>query len=155
MGKLVQVYFVYLNMVKKKCSVCKEDKKLSEFALHSKKGIKSPRCRVCQSKLGKQHYNKNKSNYIIGQKIIKDRNRKYLWEYLKNNSCVDCGETDPIVLEFDHLDRENKLAHLSIAVRDKWSIIKINEEIKKCQVLCANCHRRKSAKELGYYKDFI
>lgn len=83
-------------------------------------------------------------------KKTKIRNREYLWNYLKNNSCVDCGEDDPIVLQFDHV-RGIKKFNVSQSVRDKKSIETIDKEISKCEVRCANCHTRKTAKDFKYY----
>jgi hypothetical protein len=77
-------------------------------------------------------------------------NRDRIREYLSSHPCVDCGESDHMVLEFDHV-RGNKLATVS-ALRGrmaKWS--RIEEEISKCEVRCANCHRRKTVAQLGWY----
>ena len=67
--------------------------------------------------------------------------RALVHAYLHSHPCVDCGETDTVVLEFDHV-RGTKVRDVSQMVRDgpKWE--KIEEEIAKCEVRCANCHRR-------------
>lgn len=65
----------------------------------------------------------------------------HITEYLTHHPCVDCGEPDPIVLEFDHV-RGAKLFNLGDAVRLGYGIARIDEEINKCDVRCANCHRR-------------
>ena len=64
-------------------------------------------------------------------------------EYLREHPCTDCGEADPIVLDFDHL--RDKVANISLMVtqRQAWRVIQ--EEITKCEVVCANCHRRRTA----------
>lgn len=71
-----------------------------------------------------------------------------LWEYLESHPCVDCGESDPVVLEFDHV-RGEKTRPVSILV--KWSWGRVVEEIEKCAVRCANCHRRVTASRAGWY----
>lgn len=92
----------------------------------------------------------------VGQAAAKDKQRKKLqgivFEHLKDHPCVICGRSDPILLEFDHLDRTTK--HLSIAnmVGRTYGEDRIRAEMAKCQVLCVICHRRKTAKQLGYYK---
>ena len=68
------------------------------------------------------------------------RNRNYVNDFLKNKSCVDCGNSDIRVLEFDHV-RGIKKGHVSHAVKDAWSLKRLQEEIDKCEIRCCNCHR--------------
>ena len=70
----------------------------------------------------------------------------YLLEYFTTHPCADCGETDPIVLEFDHL-RDKVFTIGAQLSRRSWRTIL--EEIEKCKVVCANCHRRRTAKRRG------
>jgi hypothetical protein len=65
-----------------------------------------------------------------------------LIEYFETHPCVDRGEIDPIVLEFDHV-QDKAFTTGSWRPRTRWS--RILEEIKKCEVVCANCHRRRAA----------
>lgn len=84
------------------------------------------------------------------QKRIRERNRAFLIEYLKEHPCSSCGEQDLLVLDLDHVDPATKKYNVSRMVSSQHhSIKKIQEEIDKCQVLCANCHRRKTYKERG------
>ena len=79
------------------------------------------------------------------------RNRKLLVDYLQNHPCVDCGEADIIVLEFDHL--RDKTGNIATMVNAARSIAAIRAEIDKCEVVCANCHRRRTAqRDGGWYK---
>ena len=80
------------------------------------------------------------------------RNQEYVLEYLKENPCIDCGETDPIVLDFDHVNRKEKYRSIALMIRRATALNKIIEEISKCVVRCANCHRRKTSKELGWFR---
>lgn len=71
-----------------------------------------------------------------------------MYEYLLAHPCVDCGETDPIVLDADHV-RGKKHFNISAMLQGyAWSAVL--EELEKCEMRCANCHRRKTAKEFGY-----
>lgn len=66
--------------------------------------------------------------------------REHIKAVKATSGCVDCGEVDPIVLEFDHLrDKEFNLAHYAKA---SWE--RLHAEIAKCEVVCANCHRRRT-----------
>jgi len=70
-------------------------------------------------------------------------NQEYVWDWLSKHQCVDCGESDIVVLEFDH--QQNKEESISRAMVNGWSIKRIQKEIDKCEVRCANCHRKKTA----------
>lgn len=78
-----------------------------------------------------------------------NRNIQFLVEYLKTHSCIDCDESNPLVLEFDHV-RGKKLERVSSLVSTGKSLKSIKAEIAKCEVRCANCHRIKTAHQLNY-----
>ncbi len=63
---------------------------------------------------------------------------------------MDCGEGDPVVLEFDQV-RGVKKADICALLSHNTGRLKLEGEIEKCEVRCANCHRRKTAKEQGFY----
>ena len=69
---------------------------------------------------------------------------------LVKSGCVLCGELDLAVLDFDHLDPSTKINSICKMYSSSWK--RIEAEIAKCQVLCANCHRRKTAKDQGWRK---
>jgi len=77
--------------------------------------------------------------------------RKLVFEFLQTHPCVDCGEKDPIVLEFDHVNPSTKTQNISRMVIEGYSWKSIEKEIKKCQILCSNCHKRKTAREQNWY----
>lgn len=106
----------------------------------------------------------NRKNYAKSKGAYKDKALKnskrnhtrivqFVWDYLKEHPCVDCGEKDPVVLEFDHL--RDKVASISVMMRNNNSTESISKEITKCEVRCANCHRKKTAIQLGFYKGII
>ena len=69
--------------------------------------------------------------------------------YFRDHPCVDCGETDPVVLEFDHL-RDKKFG-IATGIRNRnWQ--DVLDEIAKCDVVCANCHRRRTTKRGGFLR---
>lgn len=80
-------------------------------------------------------------------------NKILVADYLKIHPCIDCGESDPVVLDFDHRDPESKRASISQLVYMMHSSRDILlTEIEKCDVRCANCHRRKTFRERDYTK---
>ena len=95
--------------------------------------------------------------YYIQKKIITvltvyktNDKHQFILDYLIKHSCIDCGESDPIVLEFDHV-RGTKLDCVSVMISKNFKIDIIKKEIAKCNVRCANCHKRKTAKERDYW----
>ena len=132
----------------KTCTICKKEKELDQFNFKNKsRGWLSSYCRECQNRMSADHYRNNKAQYIANNKAGRTRNVKKMVEYLSAHPCVDCGEADPIVLEFDHL--RDKSGCISKMVRfNSWRVI--IREISKCVVRCANCHRRKTASTCGW-----
>lgn len=111
-------------------------------------------CAVCRSKYHRQHYELNKARYIEqatrNNPIQRQRARDYVLAYLAEHPCVDCKEGDPVVLDFDHLrDKKYNICNL---VRNGASLETIRIEIEKCEVRCANCHRRRTAATFGHYR---
>lgn len=103
-----------------------------------------------------EHYHKYGDEYRERAKIrrakIKRNLQIKLVDYLKNKSCEICGESDIRVLEFDHLDPVTKRFGIATAITDgrKWP--DILEEIECCQILCANCHKKLTAVQYGWFK---
>lgn len=141
-------------IVMKRCSKCKKSKSYSEFNFkYKKKNVLQSHCRECSRAELVRHYHEHKSYYLEKahkrNKRIRDTLRTYVWSYLSKHPCVDCGEKDPIVLEFDHISE--KADDISALIR-KAKLKKLESEISKCEVRCANCHRRVTAKRAGWSK---
>lgn len=75
----------------------------------------------------------------------RDTLRQVLADF-KNGKVCPCGEGDPVCLDFHHLSDDKEIS-LADVVRNGWSIPRIMREIAKCELICANCHRKKHAKE--------
>lgn len=130
----------------KKCFKCKTDKNDEDFIIR-KNGRLNSWCKECVREKARESYGENREKCINRGKIKNLKFRQYIFNYLKNNPCVDCGEKDPIVLQFDHIkDKKYNISDMKM-----MSFEKVDEEIKKCDVRCANCHVRKTAKQFGYY----
>lgn len=148
------------------CRRCNHFKPLAEFAPRYRE---LPRpgslCRQCQSDYHRDWYRRNRERVI--ERVRRNRVRRQQghsrrtivhldarrrrWEYLLTHPCIDCGESDPVVLEFDH--RTDKRAAIVDLMRNHASWDEIVAEIEKCDVRCANCHRRRTARTRGYYRE--
>lgn len=139
----------------KKCPKCALEKDLKDFRSNSKRkdGLQAY-CKLCDKKFQAEWYLKNKQKHIkksfLRRKDLQKISQDYVLDYLKTHPCVDCGEKDPIVLEFDHLS--NKKFGISKMMHDGLKPEIIQGEIDKCEVRCSNCHKRKTAKQFNWYK---
>lgn len=138
----------------KRCSRCGEEKHLSEFSFKDKAKAKySAFCRPCVRANSKAHYEANKDRYLERNRRTKarlvDERFNFLLGYFADNPCVDCGESDPAVLDFDHL-RDKKFLVTRELINKSWA--DILAEIEKCVVRCANCHRRVTASQRGFQR---
>jgi hypothetical protein len=108
-------------------------------------------CRPCRAAYKHAHYAANRQRYIDAagrrRESLVDERTRFIVAYLREHPCVDCGERDPIVLEFDHL--RDKLFGVAAGLRERsWQ--SVLREMAKCEVVCANCHRRRTAKRGGF-----
>lgn len=139
----------------KQCCRCKELKPVEAFGRNKqqKDGLQKY-CKECGRASGRRHYLKNKQRKLAIREAThaaRRRNMQFVFNYLQSHPCVDCGEDDPVVLEFDHL--RDKYKTISKLITYACSLDRIFREIEKCEVRCANCHRRKTAEQFGWYKD--
>jgi hypothetical protein len=136
------------------CPRCKEKKALDEF--YKKKDRRAGSyCKPCQLAYVRDHYKRTSAAYNARRYALHgtyvDRNRRHVLEYLANHPCVDCAESDVLVLEFDHVSG-TKISSISRLIRDGAALHRFQTEIEKCVIRCANCHRRKTAGERGSYR---
>src|SRR5687768_13489096 len=95
----------------KTCTACKQTMSLEDFHNSSKtKDGKQVYCKTCNKEKRKAYYKTahGKEKNDTTSKRWAEQNRKRVFEYLLSHPCVDCGESDPVVLEFDHRDPEEK-----------------------------------------------
>ncbi len=90
----------------------------------------------------KKHYQKKKDYYKNKAKEYKVRVKEQFDEFKKSLSCKICGENHPATLDFHHKNPEEKEIIISKAVGRNWGWNSLKKEIDKCDVLCANCHRK-------------
>ena len=116
-----------LFMEMKKCTKCGKELAIEEFNWRDKtKGTRRSECKKCHSEYMKNRY----------------QEKKQIIQELKSQcKCAKCGETRGYVLDYHHIDpstKENTVARLT---SNSYEMDAIYEEIEKCIVLCANCHR--------------
>ena len=128
----------------KVCPRCGEEKPLSGYSPHRTRGVQTY-CRPCKQSYDRAHHagrspealKRKRSNALV----LIAKNITNLHEYLLAHPCVDCGEADPIVLEFDHPPGSVKEFNVADMIYGQsWT--RILREIAKCEVRCANCHRK-------------
>lgn len=150
-GPLFVTSNLYRVFMLRRCSRCKLEKPISEYTSYPSKT--DCYCRPCRAEYGREHYLKNRARYVENamrrtQRMVRS-NMSLLVDFLRRHPCVDCGETDPLVLEFDH--QKDKCFEIARGVREKsWA--HVLREIEKCEVVCANCHRRRTARTWGFTK---
>ena len=133
-------------MKKKFCPKCEKDKFINDFHNNSTKkdGLQAI-CKDCRKIYHKKHYEKNKKRYINQNTILRKRNSEFIKRYKVTQKCSKCSEKRWYVLDFHHVKgKDNEVSRM---MNDCYSIKKIKEEIRKCIILCANCHR-----EIHYLK---
>lgn len=123
----------------KKCSKCQVEKELDQFNKHSNSKTKtSSYCILCQKIYVKNHYENNKEEYAKSRFKFS----KWFIDLKLTLKCERCGFDHPATLDFHHKDPKTKEFGISTAKTSGGrSRDEILEEIKKCEVLCSNCHR--------------
>jgi hypothetical protein len=135
------------------CSKCNQDLDASLFNIKCTKNGKAylqPYCRDCQKVYWAVYYsNKENKEKHLKRKYKKDKQKKAelvdIVNKAKDAPCMDCKiKYNPWVMDFDHLDPDTKIDSISRLVSDKVHENKILDEIKKCELVCANCHRERT-----------
>ncbi len=129
----------------KKCTVCKNSKEENAFSknLSRKDGLQTE-CKECRKVYIRQHYKANKKYYkskaADKQKLI----RQKIIEIKDYATCIDCKKSWRYYqMQFDHL-RDKKYDMASIQRFGSWKLVE--KEIKKCELVCANCHAERTHK---------
>lgn len=130
----------------KTCSKCGEDKPSSDFGKNGTKadGLQTY-CTACNRIRMAAYYGADRAAQIARNRRFRRQGAERLLSHLRIHPCVDCGETDPVVLEFDHVrgTKEGTITRMA-ALGYSWPVIVA--EMEKCEVRCANCHRRATAR---------
>lgn len=138
----------------KRCVTCGAHRPHAEFNLKqaSSDGLQNV-CRDCNRMRARRYYRENRERHlrIIGERTREAKRlaRRLAGEHLVTHPCVDCGEAEIRVLDFDHLPEFAKTANVMVLVNHGYSLVRIRAEIAKCEVRCRNCHARVTYERRG------
>jgi hypothetical protein len=110
------------------CKYCNQERKESDFqkaVITKDKVYYRKKCTYCK---------------IDRQNERKLENRNWLREFKKTLYCNRCNFNDYRALQFHHINSEEKENTICQGILNGWSKQKLQEEINKCEILCANCH---------------
>ena len=141
------------------CARCHTEKPLDAFPIKNRsRGTRVSYCVPCRSDYGKEHYRQNMSYYVLKAALARKRsrfiNQGLVDEHLRAHPCVDCGETDLVVLDFDHVDPALKDAEVG-RLQFETGPDRLRREMDKCVIRCGNCHRLRTARQFGWWRVFV
>ena len=114
-------------METKICTKCHRELPIDQYHWRSKaKGTRRSECKEC-------HTNYMKAQYQVKKDIVQ--------EMKSNSKCAKCGETRGYVLDYHHINPEEKDTSVARMTSNKYRLDAVFAEIEKCVCLCANCHR--------------
>ena len=137
----------------KRCTLCKNEFPISEFPKRTDRlvGVKS-RCKKCCYQKYKDWKDRNRDKVreygLAYRKSTTKRNRQRLIEIKQKCPCIDCGISNWVVLEFDHVRGIKRADVSSLSKYYGWNTVQ--KEIDKCEIRCRNCHRIRTPKSKSY-----
>jgi transcription elongation factor Elf1 len=136
-------------MATKWCYACEQEKDVKDFAENrARPDGRSNMCKACKKSYNAEYYETTKDRHNPGRIARRERAqqeaREMVYQYLREHPCMDCGESDVVVLDFDHLG--DKVATINTLIKRGSAISTIQAEMAKCEVVCANDHRRRTAR---------
>ena len=143
------------------CSKCNIEKNEGEYFVKDKTNDRlHSQCIDCyrehRKTYQKEHYRKYGDVYRerarVSRARLKRHNQIELIKYMRDKACIECSENDIRVLEFDHIEPSKKSFGIAWAINNGKPWDAILSEIEKCQILCANCHKKRTAIQYGWFK---
>lgn len=136
----------------KKCIKCKCIKEDYLFSKNKSKidGLQDY-CKLCFKEFNAKNYANSESRRLKSAERNKariEKHRSIIHRHKRMYGCQICGEKEVCVLDYHHLDPTEKESNIGVILTHAWKTIK--KEIKKCVILCSNCHRKHHAGIEGY-----
>jgi len=107
-------------------------------------------CRTCFKKYFQARGDVHRQQSLAAKNRRVGRLRRHVLRHLQSHPCLDCGEADPAVLEFDHVGQ--KKGCISALILEGADTDLIDSEIAQCEVVCANCHRIRTARRANWLR---
>jgi hypothetical protein len=141
----------------KKCGSCGKLKEFGEFSWRNKsENTLQSACKECARAYARQNYLDRPEYYKAKAKttnvVVHARNKAWIRQYLLTHPCA-CGESDIEVLQFDHDVPLNDWKAKRVGHFMKGSLSRLQEQVARCTVRCANCHYRMTRKQMGWSWD--
>ena len=130
-------------METKTCLGCNKTLLIDQFSFKNKsKGIRQSRCKICYNSHNRDYYKSGERLKQIKRVRVNSEQRYQLFkEWKSSQSCIVCGEDSSECLDLHHVDPSTKEGDIS-ELFSRWSWARIQDEIRKCVVVCSNCHRK-------------
>jgi hypothetical protein len=134
----------------KVCSKCKDPKPIGHFAFRcEERGTRRSECKDCHNSNKRSYYSNNEIVKVaasLRRKESKNKLKAWIKELKEKSGCKSCPESSPTCLDFHHRNPKTKVSSISDMIRMTKSREEIIKEIRKCDCLCANCHRKVHSK---------
>ena len=125
-----------------KCSKCNKEKPTTEFFSNKKRSSGFDcYCKDCRKDYSRKHYGIRTDYYKNKVNRNKEKIKDIILQYKQGKKCSRCNFSNPLALDFHHKNPKDKEFSISKAYIKGIGIEKLEKEIAKCEILCANCHR--------------
>jgi len=102
-----------------------------------------------QRAAGRAYYERNKEKINLYSQARRADLKQRITAIKESTPCTDCGNSYPAVcMDFDHIE-DNKIANVATLAANGALWLTIQEEIQKCELVCANCHRLRTQSRLS------
>ena len=140
----------------KVCCSCHQLKPLDAYNVRrTARDGRQSRCRECCKAWYSANAARHKANVSRRNARAREDAQRRLAVYFREHPCVDCGEADVRCLDFDHEPGRGKSANIGDLLRSPAPWRLIEAEIAKCEVRCANCHRRRTAERGRFWRQTV
>lgn len=141
-----------------KCTKCDQETEEKAFAtFRDRNGILRRRgiCKICRGQYALDNFEKlqewrknynaaNRTKRALGRSAIRAKTKAYI-DSVKAAPCTDCRQSfPPVCMDFDHTG-SSKIKSIARMYSSGYNLRLIQEEIAKCELVCANCHRIRTA----------